>query len=314
MGSGADNPPVLDDEDEVGVDDGSDPLGHYDLGRPRGLLGQGLAQVSVCSRIKGGERVVEQVYRGILAHGPRDREPLLLPPGEVPSVLGDVAVHAFGHSLDELLQLCDAYRAPSLLFRLLASAVAYVVPHGAREDQRRLRDVAYHGAELLLGVVPDIPAAHLHLPLRRIVEACDEADHRRLAAGSGAYDGEGGAPLGLEGDVMEDLGAGSGVGERHVIEPHRSGIDGVRGIAGAVADRRFVVDDLLYPSGRHQDVGHHPEDARSHHDRREHHCRIGCEDDHVREEEHLMVRAACGAVYDACAGPVDGHGEEAHHR
>ena len=162
MGAGADYAALLDDEDLVGVDDGAHPLSDDDPRRSGGLLREGVAEVPVCPGVQCGEGVVEKVDRRVLADGSRYGEPLLLTSGKVPSVLGDVGVHAFRHPLHKLLQLRYADRPPGLLVGLLASAVADVVPHGPGEDQGGLGNVSDHGAELPLGVVPDIPASDLH--------------------------------------------------------------------------------------------------------------------------------------------------------
>lgn len=126
-------------------------------------------------------------------------------------MLGHVGIHAFGHPVDQFLELCDADGASRLLIRLVVSAVADVVPHRSGEDQGGLRDVSDHGAQLLLGVVPDIPASDLHPAFGGIVETRDQIDDGRFAAGGGADDGQRGAFGDLERYVMEDLGIRSGV-------------------------------------------------------------------------------------------------------
>ena len=155
---GADDGPVLENYYPVGVQDGADPLGHDDLGGPGGLLRQRGAQVAVRLRIQGGEGVVEQVDRRVLAYRAGYGQPLLLPSGEVPPVLRHIGIQTFRHPVDQIVQLGYAQGAHRLLIRPLGAAVADVVLHGAGEHHGGLRDVSYHRAELVLGVLPHIGA------------------------------------------------------------------------------------------------------------------------------------------------------------
>ena len=155
---GADDGPVLEHYYPIGVQDGADPLGHDYLGGPGGLLRQRGAQVAVRLRIQGGEGVVEQVDRRVLAYRAGYGQPLLLPPGQVPSVLRHIGFQSFRHPVHKVVQLRYAQCAHRFVIRPLGPAVADVVLHGTGEHHGGLRNVSYHRAELVLGVLPHIGA------------------------------------------------------------------------------------------------------------------------------------------------------------
>ena len=131
MPSPADDPPMLQHDDLVGVQYRPDPLGHNYLGGVCDLAGQGLAEVPVGLRVERRERVVEQVDRRVLADRPRDGEPLLLPSRQVPAVLADVRAYALGETVGQVTELGYAQGALRLLLGALRAAVAYVVQQGA---------------------------------------------------------------------------------------------------------------------------------------------------------------------------------------
>ena len=80
---------VLEHEDQVGVDDRGDPLGHdHDGGVPGGRP-QRRPQPGVGGEVERGERVVEQVDPRPAYQRPRDGQALALAAGEVGAALGD---------------------------------------------------------------------------------------------------------------------------------------------------------------------------------------------------------------------------------
>ena len=82
MGTGADDPALVEHEDAVGVADGVDPLGDDDDGRVGDVLGERRAQGCVGRVVQCRERVVEQVDLRLVDQYPRDGQALALPTGE----------------------------------------------------------------------------------------------------------------------------------------------------------------------------------------------------------------------------------------
>src|SRR5690606_28515593 len=75
------------------------------------------AQPRVRRVVERGERVVEQVDRGVADDRAGDREPLALPAREVGPALRDRGVEPAVERLDEVARLGDLQRVPHLLLR-----------------------------------------------------------------------------------------------------------------------------------------------------------------------------------------------------
>ena len=88
MDAGAHQPPLVQHQNQVGVQDGAHPLGHDELGGAHHLLPQGAAEGGVGLHVQGGKAVVKEEHPGILHQRPGDGQPLPLTAGEVGAPLG----------------------------------------------------------------------------------------------------------------------------------------------------------------------------------------------------------------------------------
>ena len=117
---------------------------------------------------------------------------------------------------------------------------------GHREEERLVEDDADVGPEAGQGEVPDVVAVDLHRAVPHVVEAGEQAGHRRLAGARPPDDGHRLA----RGDVQVEVGQHQllgvlGVGEVDVAEPHVArAVDQVDGV-GRIVDGGLLVQDLV---------------------------------------------------------------------
>ena len=78
---------AVEDEDLIRVADGADALGDDDLRRAGQLLCKPFAQGRVGLIVQRGERIVEDQNLRPSCQRPRNRQPLLLPAGDVPDIV-----------------------------------------------------------------------------------------------------------------------------------------------------------------------------------------------------------------------------------
>ena len=210
-----------------------------------------------------------------------------------------------GHLLDELAALGDLEVVPQPLLGRLVVAVAQVVRHRAAEEERLLRHEADPAPQVLLRELADVHPVHEHGAARRLVEARDEADQRRLAAAGAADDGGGLARPRREGDAAQHRLLGAGVAELHVAELDEAGLGHVLGRPLRVDDARLDVQHLHDALRRDGGARHHHEHERRHEHREQDH-------EHVLQEggEVADGHAAVGDLL--AAEPHDGDGREVH--
>lgn len=158
-----DHPAPVEDQDPVGIHHGTDPLGHDHADRTAGLLLKCQTQFPVGLVIQCGEAVVEHVDVRTAAYRPGDGEPLLLPAGKVPAVLGYVRIKP-SHGPDEILRLGGPEGVPDVLVAPFprTRAVVDVLSHGGVEQDRVLRGVAQMLPVFLDVVFPDVLPVHHH--------------------------------------------------------------------------------------------------------------------------------------------------------
>ena len=105
LGVGAllDQPPVVQHEDQVGVDDRLQPVGHLD-DRLLGVLARRCSWTARCGRgVQRRGRLVEDQQRRLAQQRPRQRDPLPLPAREPDAALADDRVVAVGKLADDLV-------------------------------------------------------------------------------------------------------------------------------------------------------------------------------------------------------------------
>src|ERR671917_1882768 len=144
VGANGGDPAPVQDEDEVGVAHGRDPLSNDEHGavalahQPvEGLLDRRLG-LGVHRR----GTVVEDEEPRIYEQRPRYGYPLALPAREPDSSLADDRAVAFGQPLNKLVRPGGACHGLHLFQRRVGAAVGDVVAYGAGEEQRGLHDDA----------------------------------------------------------------------------------------------------------------------------------------------------------------------------
>ena len=98
MAAALDDPPVVDDEDLVGVAHGGQAVGDDDDGAPGRQAGQGGVDVALGGRVGLGGGLVQDQDRGVLEVGARQGDALALPAGEEPALLPQDGVVAAGQA------------------------------------------------------------------------------------------------------------------------------------------------------------------------------------------------------------------------
>ena len=164
-----------------------------------------------------------------------------------------------------------------------------------------IADAVIQGVE---GVVPNVHPVHQHSALRGIIEPGGQADQSGLAAAGGADKGHGLPPLGLEGDVLQDILVRGGIVEGDVPELHSTGFQGID--AGALSQAVPGLQHLIDPLGGH--LG-----RREHHDNHDHHHNGHDDVGGVGAEHHDVAEGGqpCGGVrgrdgvHDGGTHPVD---------
>jgi hypothetical protein len=170
---------VVEHDDLVGMHDRADSLGHDDHPRVtrRGL--QGRPQPRVGGRVQRGEAVVEQLQPGLSHQGPRDRQPLPLPAGDVRAALVDGRLQLARHG--------GVLRAATEEQPALAEFRPWIVA-----EFRRGLSPELAGAGRALSRYDARPwAAHLGLPAAVLITTRDRlvrpAKQRELAEALQAY-------------------------------------------------------------------------------------------------------------------------------
>ena len=148
-------------------------------------------------------QLVDHEHRGIVQHGDRQREHLLLPTGERVSPLA-AAIRQGGE------ELVDPVRPPPELVAIGAvdeAAHLEVLRHGHRaEDALAARQEMDAEPRTLLGRgVGDVPTVEADRATRRDLQAGGDVQRRRLPGPVGPEEREHLAPLHLEVDAEEDL-------------------------------------------------------------------------------------------------------------
>ena len=115
MGSGSYHFAVIDDDDLVGFGDARNTLRDNDHRSCGGNLPQGGANARIGMHIQSRECVVEQVYRRTADDGPRARQALALPTGEVHAALRDPHLEPVGVGTDEIVGRGNPQRVPHLI-------------------------------------------------------------------------------------------------------------------------------------------------------------------------------------------------------
>ena len=103
MGPRLDDPPVIDEDDPVGVANRLESVGHHDHRTLGGEVGQRLSQKPLARRIEGRGGLVEQDDRRWLGDGPGDGDALPLATGQAAPVLAELGVVAVRERFDAIV-------------------------------------------------------------------------------------------------------------------------------------------------------------------------------------------------------------------
>jgi hypothetical protein len=194
--------------------------------------------------VDGGGGVVEQEHPRVDQQRPGQRHPLPLATGERQPLLTDDGVVPGGQLADEAVGLRGAGGGAHLVVAGPRAAERDVGAHRVGEQEAVLEDDAQRAAQRHRVQVPDVAAADPHRARGDVVEARQQAHHRRLARPGRADEREGLPRLDPQRDAGQHRSVAR-VAERDVVQLDRQRPVGQ--LAGARHHLRARVDDLQHP-------------------------------------------------------------------
>ena len=130
---------LFDDDDPVRLEDRADPLSHHEYGAPALMLLKRVLDPSLGFHVHGAGGIVEDQDFRPGQQGQRNGDSLLLASGEIRSPLFDAGVVSLCQRGDEFVGLGRLGRRDNRFIGCIGDAVADVVPHRSREQDRLLR-------------------------------------------------------------------------------------------------------------------------------------------------------------------------------
>ena len=204
MAAALDDATAVEHDDLVGMDDGRQPVGDHQGGAAAAHLFQRALDLLLGARVERAGRLVEQQDMGVLQDGAGDRHALLLAARELQAALADRRLVALRQGHDEVMDARQPGRPLDILARAVGPAVADVVVDRVVEQHRVLRHHADRGPQAVLRHLTDILAIDPHAAGGHVVEAEQDARHRRLAGPARPHDRHGVARCHAEIDVVQD--------------------------------------------------------------------------------------------------------------
>ena len=296
--------------------DGRDALGHDHERSVSDVFGQLLAQARVGFVVEGAKRVVEHHDLRLFGQGAGDGQTLALTARDVGAALADGGVVAALALGDKVLGLGDACGLVHVVIAHHVAGKLEVALDGAREQATLLRDVTNAAAKLGKGHIAHVDAVERNAAAGDVVQARDELHKRGLARTRGADDAEHLAGVRGEVHTADDIGAGIGILEAHVVEGELTARRVGRGQFGrdGVVDARGTGDDLFHALGcdfgAGQDDRHHGEDHKRHDDLHS----VGDKRHHVADLHHAVRHALRAKPDDKHGDAVHNEHHERHHK
>ena len=226
VGAAFDDAPGFEDEDDVGVADGGEPVGDDDGGAAFEGLVEGGLDGGLGGVVQGGGGFVEDDDAGLGEQQPGDGEALAFPAGEAVAALPDDGVEAVGQVGDEVGEAGAAQGVEDLLVVGGGAGQAQVGAQRLVEEVPVLGDDADGLAQGGGGEVADVGAADADGAGVDVVEAGQELGEGGLAGAGGADDGDDLAGVDAEGDVVDDLDAAAGVEGGDLLEGGEGDVGG----------------------------------------------------------------------------------------
>ena len=149
-------------------------------------------------------RLIQDHDRRVGKDGPGNGQQLLLPGGNIVCFLIDLQIIALGLSPDEEIDMGSLCSSLHLFVRGVGPAVADVLPDRPAVQPGVLQDHAEHAAEVLAGIVPDVPAVHADPAAVKLIKAHHQLDDRSLAGSRRADDGNALTRFCGKGKVLDD--------------------------------------------------------------------------------------------------------------
>ena len=218
MRAALDDLSVVNDQDHIRTADGGQAV-RNDEGRASGHhLFDGVLDQPLCDRIDRAGRFVKDENTRVGQQRARKRQQLLFAGGEAVAALADVGIIAVRQTRNNRIRRNRLDRRLDLLHCRVLPAVAQVFQNGAREQMRRLKDIADVGVQPELAAFAGVPPVNQHLTLRRLKEAADQIHQRRFARAGLADDGDVGALRHLEVEMLQNVFFSVRIAEGHVAE------------------------------------------------------------------------------------------------
>ena len=204
---------------------------------------QTAADVLVGGHIHGGGGVVQDQDLGLFQDGPGDQQPLALAAGQVGGVLLQHRLIPVGEPVDVLVGRAMAQAACIWAQGGVGVRPAEVVGDGAGE-QGPFCSTMDTPAQIFQGILPDVPAVHLHGAGQGVVKPGDQAHQGGLALAGAADNADGLAGGDVQGHMAQGQLVGvPGIAEADVLKVHAAAFH--CGVGGAVGDVDFLVQHLV---------------------------------------------------------------------
>ena len=228
--------------------------------------------------VDGAQGVVEDEDRRVVDERAGKSHPLPLPPGESHAPFPDLGVVALLELQDRVVHGGDRGRLVDLPFSRARTAETDVVPQRLRVEEGLLHhrgDLSPNFSKLQAGQVVTIDGDR---SLLGIVKTKEQVRDGRLPGTRGTEEGQGGPPLNLEGDLIENE-VRTTISEGDAIERDRPSGDGKRpdrphrrrAFPGVLQDHPDAIDG-------HQSLAELGEDSTHHANRPDEHRHRGQEE------------------------------------
>ena len=213
-----DNFAVVNDENEVGIAHGGETVRDDYRGAAVDYRVYGGLYLLLRYRVDRCCRLVEHEDARVGEDRAGEGQQLLFAGGEHVAALADVGLKPVFKLIHHALRRDKLQRAADILVGRVRVAVEQVLAHGAGEEVRRLKDVAYRGVQPELRALACVAPVDEDAAGRRLIEAADEVHERGFARARLADDGDVRAEWNIKAEVLENIFVAVGVFEADVVK------------------------------------------------------------------------------------------------
>src|SRR5690606_15810226 len=212
VGAEFSDPPVLEDDDQVGIANGREPVGDRNGGTVAGDPLERSLDRRFGLVVHRAGRFVEDQDRRVLEDGAGNGDALALTSGQLLSALADDGVVSVREPADELLGFGQPSGTNDVLVTGAPAPVNDVLANGTMEEEDVLTDQADGAPEVIQAQLGDRDTIDRDGAFLDLVQAQKQLDECALSRAGRPDDPDGGARRDRDRHVVENLRAG-GIGE-----------------------------------------------------------------------------------------------------